>query len=536
MKILLVIPRYNLTNKIDNEYTFPLGLGYISAVIKQAGYELDCLNLNHFNGLTEDLITRRLDTKRYDIVATGHIGIGYAIIEKILNTVKNHESKPKTILGGALITNEPKLIFESLKPDFAVLGEGEITIVELLDSLEKNKDLKKVNGIIYRNKNNETIFTKPRELIEDLDSIPAPDFESLGFEKKLENMGANEIFDNPKIYPVLCSRGCPFQCTFCHHCLGIKYRTRSIDNVMEELREAVKKYKINLIMLYDDLFSINKDRLYNFCKEIKKLLKEISWDCKWFCQLSVHNVDREMLRILKDSGCYAISYGFESYSPEVLKSMKKPITPKQIDNAIKLTKEYGLGINGGFIFGDVAETKETAKETLDYWKKNCKGLIGLTFIQPYPGSEIYNHCVKKGIIKDRLDFIKNNLNHRTWLNMTDKMTDDEILQLKKEILEARRKYCKYVIPLKIKRDKKNKSKDRYNLLIKCPFCNEIRDYKNFSINNRFHYFLGVYCKNCNTRLSVVSPLYKFGMIHYQRLDFFRRNYLFIRDNILKKRL
>ena len=535
MKILLVVPRYMLSNKKNYEYMFPLGLGYISSALKQAGHDVFCLNLNHFDGTVEFVLTSALNKNKYDIVATGHIGIGYAVIEKILNTAKNHPSKPKTILGGALVTSEPKLIFESLKPNIAVLGEGEITIVELLNCLEKKKDLKEIKGIMYWD-NGKAVFTKPRELIGDLDSIPFPDFEGLGFEEQLENMSAYEIFDYPRTYPILCSRGCPFNCTFCYHCLGIKYRTRSIDKVIGELRGAIKKYKINIINIYDDLFSINKERLYDFCKKIKKLIEEISWECKWTCQLSVHNVDREMLETLKGVGCYSISYGFESYSPRVLKSMKKPITPQQIDNAIKLTREYGFDIRGGFIFGDIAETKETAKETLDYWKKKCKGLIGLAFIQPYPGSEIYNHCVKKGIIKDRLNFIKNNLSHRNWLNMTDKMSDEEILQLKEEILNARRKYSRYIIPLKIKKDNKNKNKNRYNLLVKCPFCNEKRVYKNCPINNRFHYFLRVCCKDCMNCLPLASPLYKFGMLHYHKLDFLRIRYLFIRDNILKKRL
>ncbi|MDP3026147.1 MAG: radical SAM protein [Nanoarchaeota archaeon] len=533
MKILLVIPRYMLTNTKNYEYSFPLGLGYISSVIKQAGHEIDCLNLNHFNGDVEHLINEKLDRKKYDIVATGHLGIGYAIIEKILNTVRNHSSKPKTVLGGALVTSEPKLMFESLKPDIAVFGEGEITIVELLDYLEKKKDLKEVKGIIYWN-NGKAVFTKPREPIEDLDSIAFPDFEGLGFEEQLGNMNCAYSFDYPRAYPILCSRGCPFHCTFCYHCLGIKYRTRSLDNVMKELRENVKKYKINMINIHDDLFSVNKERLYEFCKEIKKLFKEIPWKCEWSCQLSVQNVDREMLSTVKDAKCTAISWGFESYSPTVLKSMKKPITPEQIDKAIKLSMEFKINIMGNFIFGDVAETKETAKETLDYWKKNCKGQVKLYFIQPYPGSEIYNHCIEKGIIKDKLDFIKNRINHLTWLNMTNKMNNEEILQLKKEIIEARRKYYKYIMPIRIKSDKKTKK--RYKFLVKCPFCREKVEYKNCNIQNKFYFNHQVYCRKCGMSFYVISRIYKFTVDYYQELDFFRRNFLLIRDNFLKKRI
>ena len=535
MKILIVIPRYNLTNKRDYEYAFPFGLGYISSALKNAGYSVDCLNLNHFDGTIEYLMNKILDSKKYDIVCSGHMGIGYTVIEKIINSAKAHKSKPKIIIGGTIITAESKLMFESLKPDFGVIGEGDITIIELIKCLENKEDLKKVNGIVYW-ENGGPIFTKPRELINDLDSLPTPDFQGIGFKEQLDNMGSNSspygLFDEPRVYPILCSRGCPFQCTFCYHSIGMRYRIRSIRNIMKELEGAVKRYKINTICIYDDLFSLNKERLYKFCREIKKLINKLQWECKWTCQLSVRDVDKEMLEKLKDAGCYAVSYGFESYSQKVLNSMKKPITPKQIDNAIKLMKETGLSIQGNFIFGDIAETKESAKETLDYWKKNCSGEIYLGFIQPYPGSKIYERCIQRGIIKDRLDFIKNKMNITNWFNMTDSMTDEEVLQLKKDILEARRKYAKYVVPLKIRKKKGN----RYSVLVECPFCKKKINYRNFSIQDRILYTFWISCRSCKMRFSVVSRIYKFGVNHYEKIDFLRRNYLLIRNAILKRKM
>ena len=170
---------------------------------------------------------------------------------------------------------------------------------------------------------------------------------------------------------------------------------------MNEIKGAIKKYDINALLIYDDLFSIDKKRLYDFCDEIKKEFQHTKKPFFWGCQLSVLNVNEEMLAKLKDSGCKVVSYGFESISDDVLKSMKKPITAEKIDNALKLTLKQGLAIQANFIFGDIAETKSTAYETLNYWKKNCLGQISLDFIQPYPGSEIYKHCLRKGIIKNK---------------------------------------------------------------------------------------------------------------------------------------
>jgi anaerobic magnesium-protoporphyrin IX monomethyl ester cyclase len=537
MKILIIVPRYLLTKKKNYEYYFPLGLGYISSTLKNAGYSVDCLNLNHNEGIIDDIILNALDKVKYDFVCTGHIGIGYQIIDKILKTTRNHRSNPKIILGGAIITSEPQLIFESLKPDIGVIGEGEKTIIELLSNIERMGNLKNVKGIIFKDKNGKIIVTDPQEQIMDLDSIPIPDFDGLGYKEQLENLSSASdslaLFDYPRIYTILGSRGCAFKCTFCYHCLGNKFRTRSINNLMEEIEIAVKKYNINIIGLNDDLFSLDRNRLFDFCTQIKKLINSTGKEIKWGCQLSVRDIDKELMLNLKESGCAAVSFGFESFSQKVLKSMKKPITPQQIENAINLTLETGLSLQGNFIFGDIAETVETAKETLDFFKNKCNGQVNLGFIQPYPGSEIYNHCINNGIIKDKLDFIKNKMNITNWFNMTKEMTDSDIYKLKKEISNTRNKYIKYVVPEKITKDNID---DRYNLLVKCPFCEKKTTYKNMHIHDRLVYSFWVACRHCTLRFHIVSTVYKLGLKHYQKIDFLRKCYLLIKNTLLIKKI
>ena len=274
MKILLVVPRYSLTNVANYEYYLPLGLAYISASLKKAGHDVHCLNLNHLNGNSDELINNSLNNQQYDFVCTGNNALGYTITDIILTTARNHPSKPKTILGGPIVTSEPDLIFNALKPDYAVIGEGEEIIVELLEHIEKNKDLSNVKGIVYFNKENQITKTPKREPPSHLDTLPYPDFEGLGFNEWLNNLHPNmafsyNVFDYPKVYPILGSRSCPFQCTFCYH--EGKYRSRHLKNIMEEITFAVKKYKINLIVMYDEVFAIEKQKLYEFCKKINKL-------------------------------------------------------------------------------------------------------------------------------------------------------------------------------------------------------------------------------------------------------------------------
>ncbi|MDD5012057.1 MAG: radical SAM protein [Candidatus Nanoarchaeia archaeon] len=534
-QILLVVPRYNYTTRANFSYNFPLGLAYISAVLKKAGYNLDIINLNHHEGTIEQLIQNALEKKQYDFVCTGNNTLGFSVIEKIINIVKNHNSKPKLILGGPIVTSEPELMIKLLKPDIGVIGEGEATILDLLKCFETNGDLNKIKGIVYLDKEGNAIITEKREFIEDIDSIPYPDFGGLEFEKFVGNNFCNSNYiynclDYPRTYPLLASRGCPFSCSFCWH--SEKNRKRSIKNIMKELEFAIEHYKINNILIYDDCFSATKDRVYEFCKELKKLSKKFNQEIKWTCQLMVFSVDYDLLRTMKDAGVETISYGFESFSPAVLRSMRKPITPEQIDKTFHDTLKAGIGVQANFIFGDVAETNETAKETLSWWEKNAPGQVGLGFIKPYPGSEIYNHCIRKGIIKNKEDFIRNQISTDHWFNMTDNMTDGEVEKLKRDILDSMAKYQKFVQPITMKKTKK----EIYDFTIKCPHCNELITYKNCFVKNRFTYGFNLVCRNCHMRFFVVSAMQKFAYQHYSKIRGLRDYQKKFIENFNKKKV
>ena len=537
MKILIVVPRYDNTTSINYRYMFPLNLGYISAVLKKTGYNVDCFNLNHHTGLARDLIKDKLDQTKYKYVCLGHMALGYSIVKEIIDTVKSHDSKPLTILGGPIVTSEPDFMIGSLKPDFAVLGEGEVTILELIKCIETGGKIREVNGLSYIDLNGKIQKTPPRAVILDLDSLPYPDFDGLDYPKLLDNARCNYrvsgiAFDYPRDYPILGSRGCPYQCTFCYHSLGTKYRQRAISSIIDELSINIRKYKINSLFFYDDLFSVDKSRLYELCKSIKVLFKDIPWEVKWGCQLMVNSVDLPLLKALKDSGCHWISYGFESMSPVVLRSMKKATTPEKIISAFELTKQMKITVIANFIFGDLAETKETANETLKTVKEIFEGQIVLRFIQPYPGSHIYENCLERNIIKDKLKFIKYGLgsDRPVYYNFTNKMTTQEFNKLKKDIFKAEIKYSRFAIPTYFKQTAEN----IYSIKVSCPYCKAKLFYKNFLINNKFYFasFLG--CRSCGMHFFITSTLKKMiNSYHYLLRPIFDF-YVSVRYVIFKK--
>ncbi len=422
MKILIVMPKF--VNKPTDYYIFPLGLMYISAVLKKAGYSVECLNLNEYDAPPAKLIPQEIIDKGIDVVCTGGLSAHYSKVKEILDIAKKAKPEIITIVGGGLISSEPELIMKSSNPTFGVIGEGEGTIVELIYALSTGDSYSNIKGLIYKEANGWVVTTFPRPPLEDIDSLPYPDYEGFGIEEyldmRLPNDERDQYFsDNPRQLCVIASRSCPFECTFCYHPLGKQYRQRSLDSVLTEMEHWIKAFHINSFLIMDELFSVNRQRVMEFCKRVKPL------DMKWQVQMRVDNADKEMLDAMHDAGCYCISYGLESGSNTVLKSMKKHITIEQSVKALELTYQANIGVQGNFIFGDTAETLDTAAETFEAWLKLRKHNIYMVPIEVYPGTGLYHRAIEAGIIKDKLEFIANGCYS---INVT-KMTDEEYLRM-----------------------------------------------------------------------------------------------------------
>jgi len=505
--ILIIVPRFAAYRSV---YEFPLGLAYISSCLKCKDMDTDILNLNQGNVNVVELITNKLQTGKYKYVLTGGLSAHYKQIKTILDTVRSIDPNIKIIVGGGIITSTPELMYRYLLPDYIVLGEGELTIVELINELENGKKVNYINGIGY-NLNNELIITKPRAPILELDSIPWPDFQGFEISTYLEAQSPNDILysyvdDNSRLFPMISSRGCIYNCTFCFHPLGQKYRSRSVSNFVAEVKYISETYNVKGLAILDELLSADKVRLYEICNR----LKELPYKLYWMCQLRVDSVDAEMLQIMKEAGCYLISYGFESASDRILKSMRKNITKDQIRNALKLTREAGIGIQGYFIFGDTMETKETAYETLAFWEEHKDYHITLGCIRPYPGSILWDKAITKYDLNTdskQLDFLDKCINDPPNLSC---LNDQEWSELRKDIqrvLLLNNHFGSLISSKKV-------AEKVYEIKVRCPHCNTDIIYNNFKQR-----ILGIFkltCRSCNQSFNM-SPL-AFGHVSD---DYFR---------------
>lgn len=398
MKFLLVMPRF--VDRVGEWYYFPVGIPYVSASLKAAGIDLATLNLNSHEGTVEEVMRRAIKETGADVIMTGGLSFQYNALRAILKTAKETNPNLITVAGGGIITSAPTPGMKVLEyADYGIIGEGEITTVELCRALESGKDPASVEGIIYK-RNDAYHYTAPRPEIADLDSLPFPDYEGFDYgdiaKSRASYLGTNETH----AITMTTSRSCPFQCTFCFHTSGSHYRRRSFDNFFQELDLLVKKFGIKYIFITDELFAVNFNRVKEFCARIKP------YNIRWWAEFRVCDVNEEMVRLLKDANCAVMAFGLESADNGILKSMHKHITIEQSEKALKLAYDYGLSVEGGFIFGDPEETIETAKKTLAWWKKHPEYGITLNFITTYPGTPLYNLALKRGIIKDEVAFIK----------------------------------------------------------------------------------------------------------------------------------
>lgn len=503
--MLLVMPDYG--KKIF--YNINIGLMYVSSYLKQKGHSILCINMNHHK--SQELI-ELLEGNCFDVIGTGGHFIHLPAIKSLINIIRQYNPSAKIVLGGGIASTDFEFIFHELKPDFLVVGEGEITLDLLLQALKNNTDLHKVTGIVFK-ENGNIIKTSPTPLIGDLDTLPFPDYESFEYRYYLDNFspdadGLHNILDISKrrVGFVVSSRDCVQNCTFCFRVMGgnetnKNFRVRSVGNFIKEIKFLIDKYNINGLNLLDDMFAANKNRVFEFCEMIKPL------KLRWQCQMRVNIADVDLLMVMKDAGCYLIGYGFESGSPVVLKSMRKGIRPEQIKRALEASIKAKITIQGNFIFGDPAETIETMKETIGFAREYKSLFLGFGMVKPYPGSFIYNRLVENKKLIDKLSFYHNPL---TLINMTTLSSCDFKYLCRKVASESTSRYrSAFGKILKLKNEKES----LYKLSIRCQHCrieNNATININFTSSKRNINFL--VCRDCFQRILINVHSLRFGNI------------------------
>lgn len=317
---------------------------------------------------------------------------------KIFEEIKKTDKTILTIYGGPHATPASEDTLVNIRHiDAVVRNEGEITILEIMKSLKHDGkiDFSKIAGVSYR-KNDTVIHNPSRPLLKDLDQLPFPAWHLFKMDRYKMKLDALDL----PAHVILTSRGCPFNCSFCSAKLqwGGHYSRRSAENVCDELEHLIKLYGIKGYKIFDSTFTVNRKHVVSICAEIQK--RGLSY-LPWECEIRADTVDKQILQVMKDAGCYYVDMGLESACPRVLEKISKGISIRQVENIINWTDQIGMRLKLFITWGHPTETYKEAKTTYKFVRKYQSKVYKMAThvgIMIYPGTEVERYARKGGYL------------------------------------------------------------------------------------------------------------------------------------------
>lgn len=405
--LLFAPPAYTSVNNIDINPLPPLGLAYLASVLEEIGIEVriyDCLVEGWYNRKEEKPGIIRIGSNFAEIkkiiadFEPDVVGVNNLFSKqkenahKIYALAKNVNPGIVTIAGGAHPTVMPDAVMRDENVDFAVLGEGENTIRDLVGYFEGRVRLDKIDGIAFRHNSKIEIIPK-RTFIDNLDDIPFPAWHLLNFSKYFGLEASHGKRRHRCFSPIITSRGCPAGCTFCtaHHVWGRGYRKRSPENVIAEMRRLRNDYGIKELMFEDDNVTLATKR----AEEIFDLMVEEKLGFEWDTPngVAAFALNEPLIKKMKDSGCYQLNLAVESGNSDVLKNIiKKPLDLKKIKPLVNYARGIGINVGIFLILGMPGETIEQMWDTFKFAKDLKIYQPFISVATPYPGSELYKIC------------------------------------------------------------------------------------------------------------------------------------------------
>lgn len=394
--IILVYPPVTLSGRYNEVATGhevpPQPLIYLGAVLREKGYSVEIIDANAIGWSSKQVVDYVLDKCPICVGVTSPTML-ISTAELIFKNIKERNANITTVVGGPHVSAIPLETMQRYADiDIGVAGEGEITIIELMRYLKESKgDLSSIKGIIFR-ENGQLNITEKRPFIENLDSLPFPAWDLLPDVLKYYQQSVTRLDKLPAV-SLTTSRGCPYQCTFCaRNVFGNKTRTHSAEYIMKVIRYLIKKYRVKSLCIEDENFVIFRKRLIQLCNKMIEGKLNITWSCA----STINEINPEILRLMKRAGCWQISFGIESGCQHILDFIKKGTRIPTIKNALKMTRDAGIMPKGYFMIGHLIETEDTIRKTIDFAKEVALDDFQMSFLVPFPGTEIYKVAHKYG--------------------------------------------------------------------------------------------------------------------------------------------
>ncbi len=388
---------------------FPIGLAYIATAMKNAGWRFDLLDIEALR-YSDDEITAFIAQKEYAVVCIGTLVTGYAAVKSLAAIVRRIHPHAKIIAGNTVATPIADTLLMKTDVDVAVMGEGDVTIVELLSALNHAQSLDDVKGIAFK-QGGRVVRTGRRSYIRDISHIPMIDYSLFdveryaGFSQHTVSDPLPLARDHIRAFPVNTARGCIERCTFCYHNFdGVPYRYRRADSLIREIEFLVSRYGINYIQFADELSFFSKEQIGDLLGKIMESGLRFYWIATCRAGLFADDRDLELLHKMKEAGCAGIGYSLESAEPRILEAMKKHIVPDLFSRQTSLLHKARIPVWTSIVLGYPQETHETINKTFDCCIAN--GIYPSTgYLLPLPGSSMYRYAREHKFIKDEEEYL-----------------------------------------------------------------------------------------------------------------------------------
>ncbi len=367
----------------------PLGLLYIAAVLKDNGFAVKLADFA-VEEFSKEKLSAYLDECQSGIVGMSTYNESWNAQKILCEHIKANYPAITVLAGGAFATFCYSDILRKTKTDYVLRGEGERSFLQFCNCFFHKEGFKEkvrsVKGIAFLEENNQVFENGLAGRICDLDELPFPD-------RSLVNL-KNYVLP----FTVSTSRGCPGNCIFCSSksFWGQKVIMRSAENIYKEVAQLHKEYKTNLFYITDDTFTASRKRCNDFCE----MLLQSGIKYIWGCESRADIVDEELIKLLYESGCHKIQFGFESANNEILRKLKKHVTIEQIENAVRLAHKYNMHIQTSYIIGHAFDTKETIEHTISfarYLRDTYGARVACSVNTPFPGTEQFEKREELGI-------------------------------------------------------------------------------------------------------------------------------------------
>ncbi|MHA1568934.1 MAG: B12-binding domain-containing radical SAM protein [Alphaproteobacteria bacterium] len=400
------------------EKTQPLGLMYLASYLRERdGHECKIVDMKL--GMRQvSQVMKEYETFPTDLVGISTITFDAPVAHEIAAEIKKVNPNAKIFMGGAHPTAYAEDVVEDPNVDFVVISEGEETARELIEALENGKDPAQVPGLVFR-QNGDLVRTETRPYIKDLDSIPFPAWDLVPLKRYFDMPRMGIIFARKEYMTILTSRGCPYNCAYCHKTLGKVYRARSPENVLAEMQILHRDHGIREFVFMDDMFNLIPERVEGIARAI--IDSGINVRLHFPNGFRGDVMDIGLVKLLQQAGMYRCMYAIETASPRLQKLICKNVNFEKTNRIIKQTADLGIMVHGVFMLGLPTETEEETRQTVDYALNSDFTTIAVFRTVPFKNSGLVELARADGIvIEDKLEKYEF---HKTDVNLSRTPTE-----------------------------------------------------------------------------------------------------------------